>query len=60
VLIADDGEIVAGHGRVAAAKLLGIETVPAVRLSHLSEVERRAYVIADNKLALKKQFLASF
>jgi len=52
VLIADDGEIVAGHGRVGAAKLLGIETVPAVRLSHLSEVERRAYVIADNKLAL--------
>ena len=52
VLIADHGEIVAGHGRVGAAKLLGIETVPAVRLSHLSEVERRAYVIADNKLAL--------
>jgi ParB-like nuclease domain len=52
VLIADDGGIVAGHGRVAAAKLLGIETVPAVRLSHLSEAERRAYVIADNKLAL--------
>jgi ParB-like chromosome segregation protein Spo0J len=35
-----------------AAKLLGIETVPVVRLSHLSEAERRAYVIADNKLAL--------
>jgi DNA modification methylase len=52
VLIADDGEIVAGHGRVAAAKLLGIEAVPAVRLSHLTEVERRAYVVADNKLAL--------
>jgi hypothetical protein len=52
VLIADDGEIVAGHGRVAAAKLFGIETVPAVRLSHLTEAERRAYVIADNKLAL--------
>ena len=52
MLIADDGEIVAGHGRVAAAKLLGIETVPVVRLSHLSEAERRAYVIADNKLAL--------
>jgi ParB-like chromosome segregation protein Spo0J len=52
VLIADDGEIVAGHRRVAAAKLLGIEIVPAVRLSHLSEKERRAYVIADNKLAL--------
>src|ERR1700732_1010245 len=52
VLIADDGEIVAGHGRVAAAKLLGIETVPAVRLSPLSKAERRAYFIADNKLAL--------
>src|ERR1700724_3100008 len=52
VLVADTGESVAGHGRVAAAKLLGIDTVPAVRLSHLSEVERRAYVIADNKLAL--------
>jgi hypothetical protein len=52
VLIADDDGIVAGHGRVAAAKLLGIETVPVVRLSHLSEAERRAYVIADNKLAL--------
>jgi hypothetical protein len=52
VLIADDGGIIAGHGRVAAAKLLGIETVPAVRLSHLTEEEKRAYVIADNKLAL--------
>src|SRR5215216_6725632 len=52
VLIAGDDEIVAGHGRVAAAKLLGIETVPAVRLSHLTEVEMRAYVVADNKLAL--------
>jgi DNA modification methylase len=52
VLVADDGEIVAGHGRVAAAKLLGLETVPVLRLSHLSETERRAYVIADNKLAL--------
>src|SRR3984893_17679323 len=51
VLTADDGEIVAGHGRVAAAKLLGLAKVPVLRLSHLSEVERRAYVIADNKLA---------
>jgi DNA modification methylase len=52
VLIGDDGQIVAGHGRIAAAKLLGIETVPVVRLSHLTDAERRAYVIADNKLAL--------
>src|SRR5580704_10113017 len=52
VLISDDGEIIAGHGRVEAAKLLGLASVPTLRLSHLSETERRAYVIADNKLAL--------
>ena len=50
--IADDDTIVAGHGRVAAAKQLGITHVPTVRLSHLTPTERRAYVIADNKLAL--------
>jgi DNA modification methylase len=52
VLISDDNEIVAGHGRVLAAKELGIATVPTVKLSHLSAEERRAYVLADNKLAL--------
>ena len=52
VLIGDGGEIVAGHGRVEAARRLGMETVPTLRLSHLSETERRAYVLADNKLAL--------
>lgn len=52
VLISDDGEIVAGHGRVEAAKLLGWKAVPTIALSHLSATERRAYVIADNKLAL--------
>jgi DNA modification methylase len=52
VLVSDDGEIIAGHGRVEAAKLLGWKTVPTIALSHLSETERRAYVLADNKLAL--------
>ena len=52
VLIADDDTILAGHGRVAAAKHLGMTHVPTVRLSHLTPAERRAYVIADNKLAL--------
>lgn len=52
VLISDDGKIIAGHGRVMAAKDLGINEVPVVRLSHLSPEERRAYVLADNKLAL--------
>ncbi len=52
VLISDDGQIVAGHGRVEAARRVGMETVPTLRLSHLNETERRAYVLADNKLAL--------
>lgn len=52
VLISDDGEIIAGHGRVEAAKLLGRLSVPTLALSHLSATERRAYIIADNKLAL--------
>ena len=52
VLISDDGEIIAGHGRVEAAKLLGWKQVPTIARSHLSETERRAYVLADNKLAL--------
>jgi ParB-like chromosome segregation protein Spo0J len=51
VLTSDGNEIIAGHGRVEAAKLLGHASVPTLRLSHLSAAERRAYVIADNKLA---------
>lgn len=52
VLISDSGEIIAGHGRVRAAELLGMKSVPTLALSHLNETERRAYVLADNKLAL--------
>jgi DNA modification methylase len=52
VLVGDDGTIIAGHGRVDAARLLGLRTVPTLTLSHLTEAEKRAYVIADNKLAL--------
>lgn len=52
VLIDSDGGIIAGHGRVMAARSIGLEEVPCIRLSHLSEAQRRAYVIADNKLAL--------
>jgi ParB-like chromosome segregation protein Spo0J len=52
VLISDDDEIIAGHGRVEAARLLGIDSIPTLRLAHLSEAQRKAYVIADNKLAL--------
>ena len=51
VLIDTTGTIIAGHGRLEAAKLLKLETIPTIRLAHLSETERRAYIIADNKLA---------
>ena len=44
VLISDQNEIIAGHGRVEAAKLLGVERVPTLRLSHLTEAQRRAYM----------------
>jgi ParB-like chromosome segregation protein Spo0J len=47
---ADDG-LIAGHGRIEAAKLLGIATVPTIRLADLSEAEKRAYILADNRLA---------
>jgi ParB-like chromosome segregation protein Spo0J len=52
VLIDAAGTIIAGHGRVMAATRMKLETVPCLRLSHLTEAQRRAYVIADNKLAL--------
>jgi DNA modification methylase len=53
VLVDDAKQIIAGHGRVEAAKFLGIDAVPTCRLSHLSEADKRAYVLADNKLAEK-------
>lgn len=53
VLIDQTSQLIAGHGRVEAAKLLGFKTVPALRLEHMTDEEKRAYVIADNKLAEK-------
>jgi ParB-like chromosome segregation protein Spo0J len=53
VLVDDDDQIIAGHGRVEAAKLLHLKTVPTVRLSHLSDDDKRAYILADNRLAEK-------
>lgn len=52
VLIDAEGGIIAGHGRVLAARKLGLETVPAIRIDYMTEAQKRAYVIADNKLAL--------
>ncbi len=52
ILIDQNNTILAGHGRVEAAKLLGMKEVPCVYIEHLSEEQKRAYVLADNQLAL--------
>ena len=51
VLIDRDNGIIAGHGRVLAAQSLSLETVPCIRLGHLTDTQRRAYILADNRLA---------
>ena len=52
VLVDDAGVLIAGHGRILAARALGLVEVPAIRLSHLTEAQARAYRLADNQLAL--------
>jgi DNA modification methylase len=52
VLIGQDDVIIAGHGRVMAARKVGLMEVPCIRLKHLTETQRKAYIIADNRLAL--------
>lgn len=52
VIVDGSSGIIAGHGRIMAAQKLGIETVPVIEASHLTDAQRRAYVIADNRLAL--------
>ena len=56
--IITDGEngIVAGHGRVMAAKKLGLKELPCIDASHLTETQRRAYIIADNKIAINSDW----
>jgi DNA modification methylase len=56
ILIDENDTIIAGHGVVEAAKLLGLENVPTIRLEHLSEAEKRAFILADNKLAEKARW----
>lgn len=51
ILVGEDNGIIAGHGRLMAAKLLGLDEVPIIRLAHLTDTQRRALVIADNKIA---------
>lgn len=52
ILVDGQAGIIAGHGRLLAARELGMKTVPVIELPHLTEAQRRAYIIADNRLAL--------
>jgi DNA modification methylase len=52
ILVDENNGIIAGHGRLAAANLLGLQEVPTIELAHLSPAQRKAYILADNKLAL--------
>jgi DNA modification methylase len=51
LIVDQNGNLIAGQGRLLAAKLLGLEQVPVIIVDHLTEAEKRAYIIADNKLA---------
>src|SRR3954452_1506891 len=52
ILVGEDGDVVVGHGRLAAARRLGISTVPVIPLEGLTEVQRRQLMLADNRIAL--------
>ncbi|MFZ4481098.1 MAG: ParB/Srx family N-terminal domain-containing protein, partial [Rhodoferax sp.] len=52
ILVDGENGIIAGHGRLASARLLGLTEVPVIELAHLSPIQKRAYVIADNRLSL--------
>lgn len=53
ILVDKESGVIAGHGRLLAARKLGLNVVPVIELSHMSEEDRRAYIIADNQIALK-------
>ena len=52
IVISEDGGVLAGHGRLLAAKKLGIDEVPCVVESHLTEIQKKGYILADNRLSL--------
>jgi ParB-like chromosome segregation protein Spo0J len=60
VLIDKDKGIIAGHGRVMAAKKLGLKQAPCIRLEHLTEPQKKAYILADNRIALNSEWNIDF
>jgi ParB-like chromosome segregation protein Spo0J len=56
IIIDDENEIIAGHGRYTAAKYLKLKEIPTIKLTHLTEDKKRAFIIADNKIALSGEW----
>jgi ParB-like chromosome segregation protein Spo0J len=56
VLIDKDKGIIAGHGRVMAARKLGLKEAPCIRLEHLTEAQKKAYILADNRIAMNSEW----
>lgn len=56
ILIDGDNGIIAGHGRLMAAKKLGMKEVPVIELAHLSDIQKKALILADNKIALNSEW----
>jgi ParB-like chromosome segregation protein Spo0J len=56
VLIDKDNGIIAGHGRVMAARKLGLQEVPTIQLDHLSDIQRKAFILADNRIAMNSHW----
>jgi ParB/RepB/Spo0J family partition protein len=56
ILIDRRGQVLAGHGRLEAVKLLGLSEVPVIRLEHLSEAQAKAYMLADNQLTDRSEW----
>ena len=56
VLIDSDNGLIAGHGRVMAGRKLGLKQVPAIRLGHLTDLQKKAYILADNRIALNSSW----
>jgi ParB-like chromosome segregation protein Spo0J len=52
ILVDKTNGVIAGHGRLMAAKKLGMDTVPCIKLEHLTDAQRKAFILADNKIAL--------